>query len=413
MLAVSLDGGFLLMKRLLLSITVSLLGLTFGLIGCGGSNGGGTNPPPPVHSLSFHLAETLSAGNLHPKQIVAADFNGDGKPDLAVSLFDTSTVAVFLGKGDGTFQPPVHTTLPIPDWLGILAVGDFNEDGKQDLIVSTIDNGNQENILLLGNGDGTFSQQSPLPNSCGSLTTVVVDLNGDHHMDLVLGCNGGLQVYLGHGDGTFSGPANLPIVSFPGTYFGVAVADFNGDGKLDIAAVDTGSQSTPSGSLDFYAGNGDGSFRAPVATPLPLNTPLFLSYADFHQDGKLDLLVGYANEAILYNGNGDGTFQITSPTVIYSSPVPNPQNAISVLASDFLGNHSFGVVTVDFSSGKLQIALNSALGKVPPDAAIFQLALAAGTAGLASADFNRDGVLDDAVFNYNTGDITIILSSVQ
>ena len=201
-----------------------------------------------------------------------ADFNGDGKLDVAVSNSDQNNVAVFLNAGSGIFAPPntapIVTTVQLDSSLGLnagsLAVGDFNEDGKPDLVVATIA-GSQASIVLLGNGDGTFRQQPPIPNSFGFLRAKVADLNGDGHQDLVFAMNGSIGISLGNGDGTFGAMTVLPSGSFPGLYLGLAVADFNGDGKLDIAATDFGSPFGGFGTLVFYAGNGDGTFAAPTA----------------------------------------------------------------------------------------------------------------------------------------------------
>src|SRR5262245_8432038 len=113
-------------------------------------------------NVTYSSGPTFRSGGTHPKGIVMADFNGDGKLDVAISNFDQNTIAVFLNNGEGIFAPPITVPIITPVNLnaslglnvGSLAVGDFNEDGKPDLVVSTIA-GSQASIVLLGNGDGT------------------------------------------------------------------------------------------------------------------------------------------------------------------------------------------------------------------------------------------------------------------
>lgn len=370
-------------------------------------------------NITYSLGPTLQSGGTHPKGIVVADFNGDGKPDVAVSNFDQNSVAVFLNSGLGIFAPPIITPVQLNDSLGLnvgsLAVGDFNEDGKPDLVVSTIA-GSQASIVLLGNGDGTFSQQPPIPNSFGFFHAQVVDLNGDGHQDLVFAMNGSLGVSLGNGDGTFGAMASLPPGSFPGTYFGLAVADFNGDGKLDIAATDFGSASGGFGTLVFYAGNGDGTFAAPTAVTLSIASfPGSLASGDFNGDGKQDLLIGFPNVAVIVFGNGDGTFNLAFDSLlfVYSGNFSGTTNSVTVFAADLTNNGKFDAVTSDFDTGTLQIALNNAIGFPPGSPGIFSFSLAPGLADLAVGDLNNDGALDVVVINFQTSEITVLLSHKQ
>ena len=394
-------------------VATALILIPLAFAGCGGASGI-TPTPPPVSTLTFVAAATLSSGGAQPKGVVLADFNGDGKLDIAVSNFGNNSVAVFLNKGNGTFGAPIPTTVLITNGLGSLSVGDFNEDGIPDLVVATIA-GPQANIVLLGNGDGTFRQQPPAPNSFGFFHAKVVDLNGDGHKDLVLAENGNISVSMGRGNGTFLDTIGLPSGSFPGAYLGIAVADFSGDGKLDIAAADLGSPMGGVGTLVFYAGNGDGTFQNPTAVALSPSLPSSLASGDFNGDGKQDLLVGFPNEAHIVLGNGDGTFQLNPlpTTFVYSSTQFSINGSVSVLAADMNGDGKLDAVTADFTIGILQIALNGSFGKTPPSDGIFSFNLSPGLADIAVGDLNGDGIPDVVVTNYKTSQITIILSKKQ
>lgn len=374
-----------------------------------------------ARDVTYSMGPTLPSGGTHPKGIVVADFNGDEKLDLAVSNFDQNSVTVFLNSGSGIFAPPITvpiiTPLHLGDSLGLnvgsLAVGDFNEDGTPDLVVSTIA-GSQASIVLLGNGDGTFRQQPPIPNSFGFFHAQVVDLNADGHQDLVFAMNGSLGVALGNGDGTFGPMAGLPPGSFPGTYFGLAVADFNGDGKLDIAATDFGSAFGGFGTLVFYAGNGDGTFADPTAVTLSIASfPGSLASGDFNGDGKQDLLIGFPNLALIVFGNGDGTFNLGFDSIrfVYFGNFSGfTTDSVTVSAADLTNNGKSDAVTSDFDTGTLQIALDNAIGSSRSSPGVFSFSLGPGLADAAIGDLNGDGVPDVAVINYRTSQITVLLS---
>ncbi|MHB1960166.1 MAG: FG-GAP repeat domain-containing protein [Acidobacteriaceae bacterium] len=220
--------------------------------------------------------------------IVAADFNGDGKLDLAVTNSTDNTLSILLGNGDGTFTPtpsrPVTGVTPFG-----LAVGDFNGDGKLDLAVA---NFNDNATILLGNGDGTFTPAPAQPTTAQGFAIVTGDFNGDGKLDLATSNYGDstVAVLLGNGDGTFTPIGNCCGDSVELTHtLGMTIGDFNGDGRPDLAlAIMPVEVGNPSTYAVILLGNADGTFT-PTDFSLPLPPDLlYLAPGDFNGDGKLD-----------------------------------------------------------------------------------------------------------------------------
>jgi uncharacterized protein (TIGR03437 family) len=332
---------------------------------------GGGQPDAVITGASSDVAVLLSQGgeftafssyslgqpSPKPEAIAIGDLNGDGKPDLIVANAGTTSgsVSTLLGKGDGTFQPPASTPLPHINALS-LALGDFNGDGKLDAAVAAYgtlpgytgsDTGGIE--VLLGNGDGTF--QTPVSLTLSGLQPKAVaagDLSGNGILDLAVVLDAGasalqpgpgtLAVFLGQPGGKFQAARTWALQSTSwGAGGGIAIGDFNRDGKLDIAA--TGGNGGP---IDILLGDGAGNFHE--AASLPTSIEPFASgllVTDVDGDGKLDLVISHCcgqTEATYFPGNGDGTFQGEQPLLSGSSPT-------ALAATTFNGNT--GLVFVD------------------------------------------------------------------
>jgi predicted NUDIX family NTP pyrophosphohydrolase len=184
-----------------------------------------------VPSAGFAKAVNYGAGS-GPWSVAVGDFNGDGKPDLAVANEESNNLSVLLGNGDGTFQTAVNYSVGLQPWS--VAVGDFNLDGKPDLAVAN--EGSSNVSVLLGNGEGTFQAAVNYGAGSGPWSVAVGDFNGDGKLDLAVAdtVSNSVSVLLGNGDGTFQAGVNYVAGMGPNS---VAVGDFNGDGKLDLAVA--------------------------------------------------------------------------------------------------------------------------------------------------------------------------------
>jgi hypothetical protein len=260
--------------------------------------------------------------------LVVADFNNDHKPDLAMATAN-QTIAIWLNQGDGTFAAPVYYSDAGSDFTSLF-VADFNHDGKLDIAVP-VDNGTTTATgILYGNGDGTF-QPMVLPASLNNFApNFEADLSNDGNADLI-----GNGVALGKGDGTFT---LLPAL--PNAVFGIA--DFNGDGKLDIDVVTT-LNSHPS-ATGIQLGNGDGTFGPFIQVP-PAGYGQPSLFAGMNGDGRTDIVFFWdAATGITDKINGIGILINTTSTdfQLFATSVSSPVNAGASVQSAVTAYANFG-----------------------------------------------------------------------
>jgi hypothetical protein len=332
------------------------------------------NPPPGGGTSNFVSFEITSPVNptfaatpstLPAAAVMVADFNGDGKPDLAANT------GVMLGNGDGTFQ----ALLAFPSGFSgtLILAGDFNGDGILDLATSS--------GVMLGNGDGTFQAPLAYPSGIpttgflgGPLSVLAGDFNRDGKLDLIYAeaaafgmYSGNVYVLLGNGDGTFAAPLSSGSGGDtpPGSQ---AIGDFNGDGNLDLAIGYP--CCTTEGNVTIYYGNGDGTFQIPGQTFDTLSFPDAMVAAAFKADGVLDIAIGSG-------ALNSGIEFVVGPEVI-NPPVSTP--VYTLVAADLTGDGMLDLIDNGY------VLLNNGDGTFSP--------LPSTNAGQLFGDFNGDGRMD-------------------
>ncbi len=294
----------------------------------------------------FVLARNLSFGGAI-QTAISADFNNDGKPDIATSNYPANIVSIRTGTTGINFPFSLALSYTTGGASISLVNGDFNNDGKIDIATA---NENTNNIsILIGNGLGAFSSSTEFSvgNYPRSLTSA--DFNGDGKQDLAVGNFGSnnLSILLGNGLGGFSSAVNFPIGSAPES---ICSADFNGDGKLDLATANENSNT-----VSILFGNGSGGFGIPTNFSVGLNPNSVIS-ADFNGDGKLDIATANnsSNNISVLISNGVGGF-----LAAVNFPIGNIPFALS--SSDFNGDGLADIAVANNGSDSASVLLNNTI----------------------------------------------------
>jgi hypothetical protein len=336
---------------------------------------------------TFELLVTINVG-ANPVAIVAGDFIGNGITDLATANANSDDVSVLLGNGNGTFQPAIST--PTGNTPVSLVAGNFTANGHLDLATGNLDpsSGVSNISVLVGKGDGTFEQAHSTATGSGYAAIATGDFtsNGNLGVAVLDTISNSVSILPGNGDGTFQQPLTFALPAGSGAS-GMVAADFNGDGRLDLAIAEPAL-----GAVQIFLGNGDGTFEdlAPISVPGASS----LVAADFTDNGRIDLAVASASMStvtILMN-DGDGTFANTE-TMALATPFSDP---VGIVAGNF-GNGQVDLAVADEAAADVTVVMNDGRGNFTVQAPIslgtgffFGLSLVAG-------NFTSSGFTDLAV----------------
>ncbi len=346
------------------------------------------SPPPDL----FYPFTVLSTGQ-GPAHLLAADLNQDGEADLVSTNAKDSSLTIFFGQGDGTFQPPQNVRVAAEPTHG--AAGDLNHDGIPDLVVNS--RGQHRFLTLLGNEGGSFQKPVSHPTGRVPLAIILGDYNQDSHLDVAVTLTFvKLELYLGRGDGTFK--KGETYLTGSRAFSGVA-GDFNQDEHLDIALASSSPQAS---SIRVFWGYGDGTFTKPLRLA-PGSHPLVLAKEDMNRDGIPDLLcaTGHNDNMLLIHSNGNGTFQ--KPISFSGGGGP-----MALVTGHFNGDDLLDVAVANSRSSNFSLVIRRPNGgfRYPTRDYVVD----GGTPlAIAKADFNQDGLEDLAVSSNYKNTVEIYL----
>ena len=361
-----------------------------------------TLPTQYPDGRSFSAAHALNNGRGNMADGVAVgDFNKDGLLDIAVSYLSDNQVQILLNNGSGSSnfnQGGVYTVGSQPYWI---VSGDLNGDGYPDLVTANTNvNGPTGSVsVLLNNKNGTFANAVNYTVGNQPYQVAIGDINHDGYPDLAVTNYSGntVSILMGSKTGTFTvSPTTLPTCTNP---YGVAIGDFAHNGYPSIAV-----SCYASAQLEVFPNNGNGTFGSPSMYTTDVH-PTSLVVGDFNRDNKLDIVVGNstANDVYFFGGNGNNTFNagVMSPSLNFPD---------SIVAGDFNGDGILDIAGVapNFNAVELTLGVGDGTFGTFQQRAAGQFPATKQPWAIASGDFNNDGQLDIVTANtYNQVNITI------
>jgi hypothetical protein len=347
--------------------------------------------PACAGKVAFHPGPVLRGGAA-PSSVVAADLDGDGRPDLAATSWNSANLRVFFSSPNGTF--PAKMDLATGAIPYSIAAGDLDGDGRPDLAVAN--SGSHTVSVLLATGGGGFAPQVQYPIGLNPHAVAIADLNGDGKLDLAIACqdSNAVSVLFNQGFGVFGGRVDLTTGLHP---FSLSAADLSGDGLPDLAVADA-EEST----VSVLINTGNGTF-APRVAYASGKKPFFVTAADLDGDGDRDLALanfdGHSVSVLVNHGNGTFAPKVDYPVGLYP---------LSIAVADLDGDGRADLSVASEVSNTVSVLFNQGNGAFAP-----KVDFAAGLNPLSvtAVDLNQDGRLDLAVANGGDDTVSVLLAS--
>jgi hypothetical protein len=351
----------------------------------------------------FEANSSPEATGIGPVSVVAADLDGDGDQDLATANVSGGNVTILLNKGSGNFVEKASSPEPAGSFPSSLTAADLDGDGDQDIAVTN--QVSDDVTILRNNGSGNFSEpaSSPVPAGDTPASVAAADLDGDGDQDLAVADHvptNNVTILKNNGSGKFSQAASSPedAGNSPSS---LTAADLDGDGDQDLAVANQ-----QSGNVTILRNNGSGNFGEPASSPVPAGTfPQGIAAADLNGDGDFDLAVanqGAPSNVTILRNNGSGAF--SEPA---SSPEPVGGRPFAVVAADFDGDSDQDLATANHDGDNSTILANNGSGNFtePPTS---PEGAGDGPFALAAKDLDGDLDPDLAIANNSVSNLTIL-----